>query len=75
MVTGVEGEHPAHRPTWDCAACGKPWPCDTAREQLATAYTRTYLVLFMSVDMVEAARDNPHLPPWELHQRFLAWAR
>ncbi len=71
----MSGSHAAARPSWDCARCGKPWPCDPAREELVQEFTGTYLVLFMSVDMVDAARDNPTLRPAELHERFLAWTR
>jgi hypothetical protein len=71
----VTDDHPAARPSWDCAACGRPWPCDPAREQLAAEFSGTYLTLFLSVDMVDAARDNPGIPPSELHERFLAWTR
>jgi hypothetical protein len=68
-------EHAAVRPTWDCAACGKPWPCDPAREQLAAELPRTYLIVYLSIDMVDAARDQPTMPPGELYERFIAWAR
>lgn len=67
-------EHPADRPSWDCKRCGKPWPCDPARELLAVEFAGTYLKLLLAVDMIDAARDNPGIPPSELYQRFLAWA-
>ncbi|MDT4992019.1 MAG: hypothetical protein QOH97_1911 [Actinoplanes sp.] len=68
-------DHPAARPSWDCAGCGRPWPCDPARERLAGEFSGTYLTLFLAVDMVDAARDNPGIPPSEPHERFLAWTR
>jgi hypothetical protein len=69
------GEHVAARPSWDCGRCGKPWPCDLAREQFAAEMTRTELAVMMSVDMVEAARDDDAIMPSELFDRFLAWTR
>ena len=68
-------EHPPVIPSWDCGACGEPWPCDHAREQLAAEMRGTDLVLYMAVTMVHAARDNTTIPPSELFERFLAWAR
>jgi hypothetical protein len=72
-VTDVE--HSAARPAWDCASCGRPWPCDPAREQLAVELGGTYLTLFLALDLVDAARDNPRIPPSELYERFIAWTR
>jgi hypothetical protein len=68
------GDHLAERPSWDCGCCGRPWPCDPAREQLAAeAVGPTYLTMWMSVEMVHAARENPAILPSELYERFLAW--
>jgi hypothetical protein len=68
------GDHTAVRPSWDCGRCARPWPCDPAREQLAAEVEgRTYLIMWMSVEMVHAARENPAIPPSELYERFLAW--
>jgi hypothetical protein len=36
---------------------------------------RPHLTLFLAVDMVDAARDNPGISPSELPERFLAWTR
>jgi hypothetical protein len=72
VVTVASEEHPPTRPSWDCAKCGKPWPCDPAREQLAGEMTKTELAVMMSVDMVDAAREDPEIKPSE---RFLAWTR
>jgi hypothetical protein len=70
----VSEDHPADRPSWDCKACGQPWPCNQAREQLvAELGLGTRLTLWMSIDMVDAARENGKIPPHELYQRFVAW--
>jgi hypothetical protein len=37
--------------------------------------TATPLSVLMSVEMTDAARDNPRIPPIELYERFLAWTR
>jgi hypothetical protein len=69
------GDHVADRPSWDCRACGKPWPCEPAREQLAAEYGQgTQLTLWMSIDMIDAARETK-LKPHEIYQRFVAWTR
>jgi hypothetical protein len=66
-------QHTAGRPHWDCLACGKPWPCDPAREAMAADGAPTPTTLFMSSLLVEAARDMPTVPPQELHERFIGW--
>jgi hypothetical protein len=71
----VSEEHKPVRPSWACDSCGEPWPCDPAREQLASELRGSYLTLNMSIYMINAARENPLIPPSELYQRFLAWAR
>lgn len=68
-------DHPPSRPSWHCANCGKLWPCDPAREQLAAEMAGTDLTLWMSVDMIDAAREDPAIPPSELYARFIAWTR
>ncbi|GIF04308.1 hypothetical protein Asi03nite_18460 [Actinoplanes siamensis] len=67
-------EHTEARPSWDCRACGKPWPCDPAREQLATAMTMTELRTAMWIRLEEAALELPPGPATELFERFLRWA-
>src|SRR4051794_13841654 len=48
-VTPVSGadEHSAERPSWDCRACGRPWPCDPAREHLQSEMDGTVLAVYM----------------------------
>ncbi len=66
-------EHTPHRPTWDCEACDKAWPCDPARERLIGTLTPTRIAIAMGVEMMGAARDMPTAPPAELYERFLGW--
>jgi hypothetical protein len=66
-------EHIAARPSWDCRSCGLPWPCDSARERLASEMDRTSLAIFMWSNLEEAVRDMPVGPPAELFERFIRW--
>jgi hypothetical protein len=69
-------EHKADRPSWDCGTCGAPWPCEPAREQIIAEHgAGTRLVLWMSIDMIDAARENPGLLPGQLYERFISWTR
>lgn len=66
-------EHAPSRPSWQCAACGKPWPCGPARERLTRENDRLELALLMWDYIEEAARDMPHSPAPRLFDRFLRW--
>ncbi|ROP29304.1 hypothetical protein [Couchioplanes caeruleus] len=65
--------HAPHKPSWDCLACGRPWPCDPAREALAADMDFVRLACFMWDALEEAVRDLPPTPATELFQRFLTW--
>lgn len=66
-------EHIEERPSWDCRACGKPWPCDPAREELAATLAPTRLRTQMWTRLEVAAQDLSHDPAAELFERFLHW--
>ena len=68
-------EHIAARPSWDCLACGKPWPCDPARESLAAELDRVRLAMYAWTNLEEAAGDLRGMPAHEAFDRFLAWTR
>lgn len=70
-----QAEHVAARPSWDCRACGRPWPCDPAREHLAATLGRTQLAIYAAVNLHEAIGDLPTTPPSKLFDRFLGWTR
>ncbi len=75
----MTAEHLAARPSWDCARCGRPWPCASAKVDLAAEYTGrpTGLVLYLAACLGEATEA---LVPGSathavLHERFLGWTR
>jgi hypothetical protein len=74
-VGGTVSEHLAARPAWDCVACGRPWPCDTARERLAAELNSIQLVLYLWGNLEEATGDLPGMSVDEMTDRFLRWAR
>ncbi len=74
MTTVVEAdEHVAERPSWDCLSCGKPWPCDPARECLMAEMDRVQLAIYMWANLDEAIPDMPKGLPSELFERFISW--
>jgi hypothetical protein len=56
-------------------ACGKPWPCDPARESLAAQLGPTPLAMYMWANLEEAVNDLTALPASEAFHRFIAWTR
>ena len=75
MAIGVHGErteHIAHRPSWDCLACGKDWPCDPAREALAVELDSVRLAMYMWCHLEEAAPDLK-VSMGDIFIRFIAW--
>jgi hypothetical protein len=75
MVTVPGIEHQPAYPSWDCKACGKPWPRDPTRECLTTLYDPTTLSIVMAERLNEAAGDLSSDRPSKLFDRFLAWNR
>lgn len=68
--------HLPDRPSFNCLSCGKPWPCDPAREHLAASMTSTPLTLYMYAFFEQAtAQEPPPAPAGELYERMLAWTR
>jgi hypothetical protein len=67
--------HLPDRPSWNCVACERPWPCGPAREHLASTMTPTRLAAYAVAQMGAAAADLPGVPPAKLHRRFLGWMR
>lgn len=70
----AESEHVAHRPSWDCLACGKPWPCDPAREELRTEMDLVQLAIYMWANLEEAVGDMP-VSMGDMFDRFISWTR
>lgn len=65
--------HDPHQPSWDCAKCpgDKPWPCDTAREELVRLPDRG--ATRMGALLEQAFADGLRLPAAEMWERFVAW--
>ncbi len=75
-----EPEHLGVRPTWDCLACGLPWPCATARGKLLAEFGRfpSVMTIYLSAQMYDAVGDlisAGQFAPANLFERFLAWTR
>lgn len=67
-------EHVAERPSWDCLVCGRPWPCDPARELLVIQYAGSSdLVIYMWTCLEEASSHLAGAPLGEMMDRFLRW--
>lgn len=67
--------HSADRPTWNCRACGEPWPCASAQVALRAQVGETQLRIDLWTTLEEAVGDLTHATGPELFQRFFAWAR
>ena len=67
-------EHIPNKVAWDCLACEKPWPCDSAREYLALSLTGPGRLSVVMFDLyVEAADTLCTTPLVELRERFIGW--
>ena len=66
-------EHVAARPSWDCRACVKPWPCAPAREHLAGELDPVSLAVFMWLNLDEASAHLRNEPVSDLFDRFIRW--
>ncbi|BBH65313.1 hypothetical protein ACTI_19980 [Actinoplanes sp. OR16] len=78
MMLVPRTDHQAERPTWDCKTCGEPWPCATAKVELADQYHRFPhgLTIVIGSYLVEAIDDwatDTSRPPPNLYARFLGW--
>lgn len=72
--------HLGGRPTWDCLACGQPWPCAPAKAQLLAEFQLypSSLMVYMAAHMCEAMDDltaHGEAAPPDLYERFLSWIR
>jgi hypothetical protein len=72
-VTQSDTEHVCERPSWECRACGDPWPCRTARVSLSDGADRVMLTMYMWSHLDLALTELPPGPPAELFDRFLRW--
>ena len=65
--------HTPQRPTWNCLACEKPWPCDQARADLKADHDRTQAAIYMWQQLEEAVHDLPPAPAAQIFERFIKW--
>ncbi|GIE33133.1 hypothetical protein Ait01nite_061780 [Actinoplanes italicus] len=72
-MTESNAEHVCERPSWQCRACGEPWPCPPARTSLAGGADRVMLTMYMWGHLDRAMTELPPGPPAELFDRFLRW--
>ncbi|GIE77546.1 hypothetical protein Aph02nite_34960 [Actinoplanes philippinensis] len=72
-VTQSDAEHVCERPSWECRACGDPWPCAPARASLSDGADRVMLTMYMWGHLDRAMTELPPGPPTELFDRFLRW--
>ena len=81
MVSAAElPKHLRTRPSWDCLACGRPWPCASAKGEMVLEFRRhpSSLAVYMSAYLGEALDDltaHGETPPADLFLRFLGWVR
>ncbi len=72
--------HQPDRPTWDCLACGEPWPCAPGKAELAeqSAVHRPSLRLYLEscmIDMIDDLADGQHVSGRDdaIYNRILGW--
>ena len=80
MTASPEHQHVATRPSWDCAACGQPWPCPTARSALLAEFHDhpSVLTIYMSTHLGQATVDlttRGEEVPQDIYERFVGWIR
>lgn len=68
-------EHSAQPGTWDCRACGQPWPCTAAKEQLAGETNSLELATYLWLCFDEATADLTTVSGRQLYDRFVGWNR
>ncbi|WP_431728562.1 hypothetical protein [Verrucosispora sp. TAA-831] len=77
MESRYTQHHIPVRPSWDCTACGEPWPCETARARLLAAYGPdvTNLSQYLGGHYHDALEDMPADAARGLHMRIIGWVR
>lgn len=68
----MSADHPPARPSWNCATCGRPWPCEPAQAWLAAGMTRATLVMHMASLRADAVIQSGRSPA-EISDRFVGW--
>jgi hypothetical protein len=71
-------KHIGDRPSWICRACGDPWPCARARQDLRVEFRwfpsvfKIYMMGQMADATADLEPDSPG-PSAALYDRFLSW--
>ena len=67
--------HKPLRPSWNCAACGEPWPCTERKIVFLQDFQgrRPFLRALLALWMYAAAEDMD-VSAGDLHERFIAWS-
>jgi hypothetical protein len=72
--------HQPDRPTWDCLACGEPWPCAPGKVELAEqgVVHRRSLRLYLescAIDMIDDRAAGHHTRGCDdaVYDRILGW--
>jgi hypothetical protein len=72
--------HQPDRPTWDCLACGEPWPCAPGKVELTEqgAVHRRSLRLYLescAIDMIDDRADGHCASGRDdaIYDRILGW--
>jgi hypothetical protein len=75
----ADAEHLPDRPSWNCKACGEPWPCPPAQKALSEEFAvfPTVLGLYLAGQYVDAQRDfiERGERSFDLYTRIVSWAR
>jgi hypothetical protein len=68
--------HGPKRPEWECIQCGRKWPCDAAREDLAVSTGGgSSLAVLMWALLEEFIRDTDAKEFAGIFERFIGWTR
>ncbi|MEU4162965.1 hypothetical protein [Actinoplanes sp. NPDC026670] len=80
MMLVPRTRHQPGRPSWDCLACGAPWPCAPGKVELAEQGTvhRRSLRLYLEscvIDMIDdrAGGHRTSLRDSAIYERILGW--
>lgn len=68
-------EHPAQPGSWDCRACGEPWPCPSAKEQMLGEMPSLQLATYAWSCFDHAAGDLIAMTVPQMYERFIGWTR
>jgi hypothetical protein len=69
--------HQPDRPTWDCLACGEPWPCAPGKAEQGAVHRRSLRLYLEScaIDMIDDRADGHRVSGRDeaIYDRILGW--